>query len=75
MQFLTNKYNPTMPDAKERIYRLADETQQEAWERQERWLSDKVLGIPQKTGAHTVLELVRMGMVGVYLPDEEETNA
>ena len=71
MKFLTNAYNPTMPDAKRTVLALADETQREAWERQERWLSNKVLGHPRETDAHTVLELVRMGIVGVYLPDEE----
>jgi len=70
MKFLANIYNPTMPEAKEHIMCLAGETQQEAWEHRERWLSDKVLGVPQETDIRTVLDLVRMGMVGVYLPDE-----
>jgi len=71
MEFLTNIYNPTMPDAKEKTLCLSDETQQEAWEHQKQWLSDKVRGLPQETDVYTVLELVRMSMVGVYLPDEE----
>jgi len=72
MKFLTNIDNPTLPDAKEKLMTYLDETQQEAWERQERWLSDKVLLLPKETDAHTVRELIRMGMVGVYDPNDVE---
>ena len=71
MKFLTNIYNPTLPDAKKRVFWWPGETQQEAWENQERWLSNKVLGLPKGTDAYSVQELIRGGMVGVYLPDED----
>ena len=71
MKWLSNVYDPTLPDAKSHVLCVGDETREEAWESQEQWLFDKVLGVPQETDAYTVLELVRAGMVGVYLPDEE----
>lgn len=69
MRWLTNLYDPTRHDAPLMVQRLVNETNTEAWEREKRYLADKVIGRPHETIAHTVDELERMGMVGVYSTD------
>lgn len=69
MKWLTNLYDPTRYDAPWRVQRLMNETYMEAWEREKRYLADKVIGRPNETVDYSVEELERMGMVGVYSKD------
>lgn len=71
MKHLTNLYDPTREDAKSLIITMPGETPGEAWERQKRYLADKVIGLPKATGAYSVQELERMGMVGIYASEEQ----
>ncbi|NIQ88787.1 MAG: hypothetical protein GWN93_06765 [Deltaproteobacteria bacterium] len=66
MKFLTNIYDPKRLDAKNKVGRQDNETLEEAWQRQQEWLSGKLIDAPQATEHFTVAELVRLGMVGVY---------
>jgi len=71
MQFLTNTYDPGMPDAPECLVlryedMLGSDGRERAWQQHTRWLSDKIIGEPQATEAYTVAQLQAMHMVGVY---------
>jgi hypothetical protein len=43
MKFLSNTYNPRLSEAKWYVLRQKDETQEEAWRRQQQWLIDKII--------------------------------
>lgn len=66
MKFLTNLYDPNLPNAKCFIQCRINQTREEAWEEQDRWLKDKIIGLPQETETYNVFQLIGMGMVGVY---------
>lgn len=66
MKFLTNLYDPNLPDAKRLIICRINQTLEEAWEEQKYWLKDKIIGLPQETETYNVFQLIGMGMVGVY---------
>lgn len=66
MKFLTNIYDPNLPDAKSSIATRLHQTRMQAWQEQEQWLDGKVIGKPQSTSRYTVKELEEIGMVGVY---------
>lgn len=66
MRFLSNTYNPDLPDARRYVSRNSDETQDQAWEHHRQWLKGKIIGKPQATASKTVEELEAIDMVGVY---------
>lgn len=66
MKFLTNTYDPNREDAKQMLSILDGESRDAAWQRYQRYLSDKIIGLPQATESYTQRELVRMNLVGVY---------
>jgi len=66
MNWLTNLYDPKRDDARACLILFIDETEQDAWERQKAWLSDKIIGRPKATDMYTVEQLEAMGLVGVY---------
>jgi len=72
MRHLDNIYNPDKPDAKQLIKTRSGQTPEEAWAQQERWLSGKTIGRPKATEHYTVEQLEAMGMVGVYVEDENQ---
>lgn len=74
MKFLTNLYDPRLPDADIHITPHFDETLREAWKRQQEWLSGKTIAEPHATASFTVEELKSFGMVGIY-EDTQETSA
>lgn len=69
MRFLSNTYDPKRADAKTKVGRQDSETLEQAWQRKQEWLSDKLIAAPQATEHFTVAELVSLGMVGVYAHD------
>jgi len=66
MRFLSNTYDPRLPDAKNQVSCKIGETHDLAWKRKLEWLAGKVISDPQPTSCHTVAELKAMGMVGIY---------
>lgn len=68
MKFLTNIYDPKRNDAKDKIFTGLNETVDEAWDAQNRYLIGKIISKPQATKWHSSEKLEEMGMVGVYLP-------
>ena len=72
MKWLRNIYDPTRPDAPSRAYRPPGYTITEAWQRQQDWLADKVIGMPVATENTASMEtLGRLHMVGVYQEEDE----
>ena len=74
LKWLSNTYDPTMPDAPLQVIALSSETMQEAWQTKREWLKGKVIGDPQTTVnmKYTVDELKAMHLVGVYVKDGDE---
>lgn len=72
LRWISNTYDPRRGDAKLLVSRFAHETMDEAWERYTTWLKGKILATPEATEKYAVLELIEMGMVGVYIPEEED---
>ena len=69
--WIRNIYDPTRPDAKERAVRWPGDTIAEAWQRQQEWLADLVIGEPVATEHTADLEtLRRLNMVGAYQEEE-----
>ena len=71
MKFLTNTYNPKLPDAKMSLSvsfedLLIPNGVENALQRHLEYLSDKIIVRPEATSFYTVEELKKMGMVGVY---------
>ena len=66
MKWLSNLYNPRLADAKMFVSTMSHEAQNEAWQRQENWLKDKIIGRPQGTQKYSVEQLEQMGYIGVY---------
>lgn len=74
MRFLTNVYDPRKSDARQCIMCAEDETQGEAWRKQENWLRGKIIGKPQQANvpnAYTVEQLEEIGYVGIYEPETD----
>jgi len=71
MRWLSNTYDPKMPDARLEIMSEArpGQTAQGAWLEYKTWLSGKVIGEPQATESHTVDQLKAAHLVGVYAVD------
>ena len=67
MKWITNTYDPKAPDAQFSCARMGDETQAEAWQNYQLWLSNKIIGEPKATKEYTAEQLKAMGMVGVYI--------
>jgi hypothetical protein len=68
MKWLTNVYDPERWDARAMILPRQGETRDQAWQRQQEYLADKIIGLPKASEAYTAEELGQMGMVGVYAP-------
>ena len=66
MEWLTNTYDPKKLEARRLVTRLLNETQEEAWQRLQAFLSDKIIGEPKASEQYTVEQLKSMNMVGVY---------
>lgn len=71
MKFLSNIYNPTLPDAKERTIYSYQENRDEQWEYVLKWVGQNIVGRPKPTEFHSVAQLEAMGMVGIYAPQDE----
>ena len=69
MKFLTNIPDPNTEYPI--VFCAYGETEDEALSRQRQWLRGKIMGKPQATEWRSVDELRAMGVVGVYLPDEQ----
>lgn len=65
MKFLSNLYDPKLPDAITFIVCCAGK-HEDAWHEQSEWLKDKIIGLPQETETYNVFQLISMGMIGVY---------
>lgn len=65
MIWLTNCYNPYLPDSREKGY--FDKTDEE-WQDFLKWISCKVISEPKSTTRYSTEELNRFGYVGVYEP-------
>ena len=68
MKWITNLYDPRKADAKFRVMTRSDETPNQAWDRQQGWLKDKIIGDPKETKTYSVQALMENDMVGIYLP-------
>lgn len=66
MKFLTNLYDPRLPDAKYEMTLPFDQTAEQAWEYQKEWLSGKVIGEPRAIDLYTVEQLKAAHFVGIY---------
>jgi hypothetical protein len=68
MKWITNTYNPKLPDAKYNLVMeyYSPKDHEFAFRRHLEWLKDKIIGDPQATATHTVEELKKMNLVGVY---------
>jgi len=66
MEWLTNTYDPKKPEAIQYVVRSPGETQEQAWQRLQHFLTDKTIGEPKASEAFTVEQLKEMNMVGVY---------
>lgn len=72
MIFLSNIYNPELPDAK--MYYICsshaiiygEEGIEREWQRHLDWVNRNIIGLPQATDKYTVEELVKMNIVGIY---------
>lgn len=67
MNWLTNIYNPTAPDAFLKLEVKENEDRNIAWEKYSKWLEDKVIGLPKATEYYTVEQLQKENLVGVYV--------
>ena len=74
MKWLTNLDDPRHGGAHLHILHEIGRTRAEAWQAQERWLADKILGDPQATDYYSVEQLKQMGMVGVYTNETGVTS-
>lgn len=73
MRYFGNTHDPRDPDANRHIvHSWNHETPQDAAERHERWLSDKLIGDPQPSSRFTVHEMREMKLVGVYSYDIDD---
>lgn len=70
MRWLSNTYNPNLPDAKHHVDTMPHQTPEEAWHWHKVWLSGKIIGEPQATDTYTVEQLKAMDLVGVYVEDD-----
>ena len=71
VRHLTNLYDPTRSDAKYWIAYGPYETQDEAHQRLQRLLADRVIGRPKATEALTVEQLEAAHFVGIYAAAKE----
>lgn len=72
MRWLGNIVDPTLRTAEIANVRATSGTKRdEAARRHREWLTDKIIGEPQATAAHSVEELKAMGVVGVYADEPE----
>ena len=74
LRHISNIYDPTRQDAKVWVAYGAYETQDEAWQRIQRFLADKVIGRPKATKKYTVEQLEAENFVGVYAAANDEEN-
>ena len=70
MRWLTNLYDPRLPDASQHVVLRYDESSWDGWDRQKEWLKDKIIAEPKATPSYTVEQLQAMKMVGVYAREE-----
>lgn len=71
MKFLSNIYDPTLPDAKERTFYSSQENRDEQWKDWLKWVGRNIMGRPKRTEFYSVEQLEAMGMVGLYAPQDE----
>lgn len=71
LRHISNIYDPTRQDAKVWVAYSPCETQDEAWQRIQRFLADKVIGRPKATEKYTVEQLEAENFVGVYAAAKE----
>lgn len=74
MKWLTNISDPRRKEARALIQTILNETPEQAWQRQERYLAGKIIGDPKATDRYSVDELKAMGMVGVYNKESGHEN-
>jgi len=68
MKHISNIYDPARPDAKSTFcYTSFDYRQQKKeWEEYLKWVNKFQIGPPQATEKHSVQELVKINIVGLY---------
>lgn len=71
MKWLTNTRDPRRADRSAYAQKWPGETPQEALDRLDAWLADKIIGEPKATPGYTVAELKAMHLVGVYQEDSQ----
>ena len=74
MEWLRNIGDPADEFAKYRLSVAINESRDAAWVNHLLWLSPLIIGKPKATKYHTVAELERMDMVGVYRQDDDEVK-
>lgn len=65
LKWLTNIYNPKMPDAKQRLNLIAGEDRDKAWEQYQLALADMVIGEPMPSAQRDLEEMKKANLVGV----------
>ena len=71
LKWLSNIRDPKLPHQSRYIVRRQDETPQEALYWHNKWLEGKVIGEPKASDTYSVLEMIEMGLVGVYVEVED----
>lgn len=70
MRWLTNIYDPSLPDFRHHIYVKVGETRSAAEDRMRKWLEGKMIGEPvvPEGSTQTMEQLKAQNIVGVYAP-------
>lgn len=71
MKWLSNIYNPNLPDARFHLGRSLHQTIEDVWKWHKYWLQDKIIGEPEASEYYTVQEMKDMNLVGVYAKDDK----
>ena len=71
LKWLSNIRDPKLPNQKRYIIRQWDETPEDALYWYNKWLEGKVIGEPKASDTYSALEMIEMGLVGVYIEVEE----
>jgi len=74
MHFLTNIYDPRIPESKFKYNTGFLESPWHAEISIMKWIQDKILGDPKAERGHTVEQLKAMGIVGVYSNSDEKVG-
>jgi hypothetical protein len=66
LKWLSNTYNPNLPDAKFHYVYMDGIDREKQWQNYLEWLNENVISLPKETEVFSRYELMEMGYVGVY---------